>query len=324
MALSILENTKVWSDLITSYAINDIWRSIIRPGTVSDNKDPTQAVKNLLLNSFSNNPIKIGSYIRSAINEFYIDNNMLIVPYTKVLSKADDIQWSLKYTSKYIGRSVGGAPRDLSYLGALNYLQEKIIYTYSALYEIISTNFNDGDVLTAIFHKITPSGYHAGSTINAVFKSYKDKYNEIAGNRLRYTFDLTSADGEMELRQFVGGIVYYLTTFGATFLLQEGDNDVLAGNLMQLLSERHIQTSAVSNSLDFNLNTKGNNILSTYGSLWNREPTGVPIWTPGDQIPGWLVMLYTNEMSSVKSKFNSMFQLYGDYQIDVLKLLRDL
>ena len=29
----------------------------------------------------------------------------------------------------------------------------------------------------------------------------------------------------------------------------------------------------------------------------------------------WLVMFYTNEMLIVMAKFNSIFQLFGDYQI---------
>ncbi|KKN17473.1 hypothetical protein LCGC14_0965450 [marine sediment metagenome] len=316
LAFSMLENTKIWSDLITSYAMDNVWYSIIKPGTALEKRDPTQTLRDILLNSPSVGPIKISVYVKSIIKEFFADNNEIIVPYEKVLSHADEIQWSLKYTQMAVGS--GTKSRDLSYLSALNYLQEKIIYTYSALYEIISTNFNDGDILTAIFHKITPSGYHKDSTLSTVLKAYQKEFIELKGNRLRYTFDITSADGELKLRQFVGEIVYYLTTFGATFMLKEGvtrgKDYVLAGNLMQLLSESHIRTSAVT-PLGFSMNAKGYNLLSTYRSSWNKGSRGNPVWTFGDLIPGHLVMHYTNEGLSVRSKFNNMLQLFGSYQI---------
>ncbi len=146
-------------------------------------------------------------------------------------------------------------------------------------------------MLTAKFHKLTPSGYSQKSPLHMVLKNYVSENPEIKGDRLQYTFD-TSSGGEMKLRQFVGEIVYYLTKYGATFLLQEGNNNVgrsvLAGNLMQLFSEKHIQTSVLT-PLSFHLSTKGKNILSTYSSLWNKDLIGNSVWNYGDLVPGYLV-----------------------------------
>ena len=129
----------------------------------------------------------------------------------------------------------------------------------------------------------------------------------------------------MELRQFVGEIVFYLTVFGATVFLREGNQDyVLFGTLMNLLSDDHINTYATASPLNIHLNNKGRDILSTYGQLWNKDSNGFPVWSYGDLIPGWLVMLYTNEILSVKSKFNNIFQLSGGYRIRGLVQKKDL
>ncbi len=94
VASAILEKTKVWSDLITSYTIDTVWKSMIRPGKASDNLDPTQALRDALLKAYSiSDSIQVSMHGQSVINEFYKDNNELIVPYTKLLSYADDIQW---------------------------------------------------------------------------------------------------------------------------------------------------------------------------------------------------------------------------------------
>ncbi|KKN13464.1 hypothetical protein LCGC14_1006030 [marine sediment metagenome] len=213
---------------------------------------------------------------------------------------------------------------DLSYLYTLNQIEEKIIHTQSSLYNIIYSNFNDGDVLTAVFHRLSPNGFTAQTTINSKLKNYRDQFPEIKGSRLRYVVDKSTPDGEMKLRQFVGEIVYYLTVFQATVFLKEGPKtataeDVLCANLMQLLSEAHVNTDNANNPASFHPGQKFSDILSTYESIWNRGPTGAPVWGFADLVPGYFVMQYTNEGTLVRERFNIILQLSGIYRIQNLK-----
>ena len=256
--------------------------------------------------------MQLAGTVQGKIAAFYKGekSGMLRLEYSDQIKNLVNFQNGLAYHYD------GLAGKDLSYLPVLNQIEDKVIYTFTSLYEALST-IPDGTIFTTYLHKATAGGFHGKSALSQVLKSWIKFYPELQTSRFEYELDKNSP----EFKQFIGAITYSMVIFGSNAFIKEGRDGTSAGfsllaSLTELLSDIDVRTSSASNPLSTSFSSIGQAIYDSTSTAWNIDPTGEQVWNPEDTMPAYMVMQTQEERDYVLQWFNNLFGLRGEYTIE--------
>jgi len=300
-----------WSKKIQNYAIEQAWKFILNPQNPRmAYGDPILKLRHLILDPrHSTQFISLGAgTVSGQAKEFYnSEEAQFSVNFANIKHIIEKIQYSLNFYYRFKDRQY------LSYLHILPELESKIIYTYTALYEILS-EIPDGTILTSYIHKERANGFAKDTRLDKTLKSYISIFPELEIS----TFDIVKTQDSPEFRLFIAMITYHMVIFGATAFIKEGKLSdstkgyLLFASLKELFDNDYIVGSvAESQKIKPRLNQEGQRLLNKYQSLWNKDPTGTEVWSYGDFIPAYSI-IDEIERDLIIDKINKILGLTED------------
>ncbi len=294
------DNPDVWSKKAINFAFENIFRYLIKPDA-RQQSDPTQALNHLFTGKFQLSKIQITNRLLSGItssfwlNPMYGDINLDYYTFIKYFGNDfSRIQPALYYTQTNLLKTP--QPLSVNQLFTSEF-KVKVDHLFTNFYNILSSKYDDGQKLTAFFHKEDSLGFHAKSRISeSLDKSILKKFDDyILGTSLSFQFEKEGGKimNDEEFRQFIASICFYLVMFNAQVFIKEGSKrssasyslfasqrDLFDRSYIVGLSSRDITSN-------FHLSDTGNQILDEWNLDWNTK-NGVIVWNFGDCWPIYL------------------------------------
>ncbi len=300
------ENPEVWSQKNFIYAFYEIFDRLIKPetriGSTNNPRDPTD----VLLQIFTGNK-EVGVHriatnnLRGVTSTFWRNSNYgsIAIDYPTLVqffgTNFHKIQPALFYTRTNLLKH----PQPLSVEKLLTpEFKEKIKHIYNNLYKIISENYDDGQDITAIFHKDSSIGLHRYSTLREVLPfATEQKFNDLFGKTgTSLTFKIEKKEGKIsnpnEFNRFITSITFYIIAFNSIVLIKEGKKGTFSNynygffaSQNQLFGNEYI-TGLGANALSdrLALSPIGVNIYNTWRDSWNLKD-GRTVWNYEDCWP---------------------------------------